>query len=323
MLSPRPKAVRFSTKSFGGLAFELGVSALENVMANNLNRSSVRVTLTDVYSNGLVDRVNLKFYNVRLTTERSQADVTFTGQPVTIGDLPAFPEGLTQVFMAPTRYRFKSIFLNVQSDGSSQISEPFFVDPNRVTPQFPTFADIESRPIWDGLARILRASNISSAPAWNALGDQPRAGLLNVYCKMNTALVEGPRPVTDFIQSIDQFLPARIFARVHPNLIRLVDTAPKNFHTVSGALHSFDPPWQPTTPENSWKTFDRAGNLQLTFATDGNNNFLADIDLDDHQGVQHAFDVFQHTLTGKDTHPYDIHEILIFFQHLDPGYSFA
>ena len=63
-------------------------------MANNLNRSSVSVTLTDVYSNVLRDTVNLKFYNVRLTSEKSQADVTFAGQPVTIGGLPAFPEGV-------------------------------------------------------------------------------------------------------------------------------------------------------------------------------------------------------------------------------------
>ena len=61
----------------------------------------------------------------------------------------------------------------------------------------------------------------------------------------------------------------------------------------------------------------------MTLATDGHNNFLADIDIDDHQGVQHAFDVLQHAVTGKDTNPFDIHEILIFFQNLDPGYLFV
>ncbi len=292
-------------------------------MADNLNRSSVRITLSDVSSKILTDRVNLKFYNVRLTSEKSQTDVSFEGQPVTIRGLPAFPEGFTQVFIAPNKFRFKSIFLNVQSDGSSQINEACFVDPVKVTPEFPAFADIQTEARWAGLARVLSASNISSAGAWNALGDQPRAGLLNLYCKMNAAQVEGPRPVMELVQRIEQFLPARVLARVDPNLIRLVDSAPKVFHTVSGALHSFEPPWQPTVPDNSWKTFDSAGNLQLTFATDGSGNFLADIDIDDHQGVQHAFDVLQHTVTGKDTHPYDIHEILVFFQHLDPGYTFA
>ena len=47
---------------------------------------------------------------------------------------------------------------------------------------------------------------------------------------------------------------------------------------------------------------------------------MADIDLDDHKGIQHAADVLKHKITGKDTDPYDIHEILIYFQHLDPGY---
>jgi hypothetical protein len=291
-------------------------------MPNGLNRSSVLVSLTDVYAKILRDTVNLKFYNVRLASEKSEATVTFRGQPIAIDGLPAFPEGLSQVFITPTKYRSKSIFINVQADGSTQINEVFFVDPDEVTPQFPAFADIQRQPGWAGLARLLGNSNISTDQAWNGLEDQPKAGLLNLYCKMNATQLAGGRPVTDFVQKVEQFLPARIFARVDPNLINLVRGATQIFHTVPGALHSFEPPWQPTVPDNSWKTFDSAGNIQLTFATDG-TNFLADIDIDDHQGVQHAFDVIKHTITGKDTHPYDIHEILIFFQHLDPGYTFA
>ena len=292
-------------------------------MANQINRSSAVVSLTDVYARILRDTVDLKFYNVRLTSEKSQATVAFTDHPITISGLPAFPNGLSQVFITPTKYRSKSIFANVQADGSTQIHEVFFVDPDEVAPQFPAFADIQSQPRWAGLSRLLRDSNISSAQAWNGLGNEPRAGLLNLYCKMNATQLGGGRLVTDLVQRVEKFLPARIFARVDPDLINLVRDATQTFHTVPGALHAFEPPWQPTVPDNSWKTFDRAGNIQLTFATDGNNNFLADIDIDDHQGIQHAFDVIQHTVTRKDTHPYDIHEILIFFQHLDPGYIFA
>ncbi len=292
-------------------------------MANQMNRSSVLVSLTDVDAKILRDTVNLKFYNVRLTSEKSQATVTFSDHAITISGLPAFPNGLSQVFITPTKYRPKSVFTNVQADGSTQIHEVFFVDPDEVTPQFPAFTDIQGQARWVALARLLRDSNISSAEAWNGLNNEPRGGLLNLYCKMNATQLAGERPVTDFVQKVERFLPARIFTRVDPNLINLVRGAAQTFHAVPGALHSFDPPWQPTVPDNSWKTFDPAGNIQLTFATDGNNNFLADIDIDDHQGIQHAFDVIQHKVTGKDTHPYDIHEILIFFQHLDPGYTFA
>ena len=47
--------------------------------------------------------------------------------------------------------------------------------------------------------------------------------------------------------------------------------------------------------------------------------FVADIDLDDHAGLEHAADVLKHKFSGKDTDPYDIHEILVHFHNIDPG----
>jgi hypothetical protein len=61
------------------------------------------------------------------------------------------------------------------------------------------------------------------------------------------------------------------------------------------------------------------GNLQLTFATNAQEQFAVDADLDDHQGIKHAFDVIKHKFSG-DTHPYDIHEVLVKFHGIDPGY---
>jgi hypothetical protein len=77
------------------------------------------------------------------------------------------------------------------------------------------------------------------------------------------------------------------------------------------------------TPNGSFKTRDTAGNLQLTFARHPDGRMMADIDLDDHQGIAHAADVLRHKISGKDTHPYDIHNILVLFQNCDPGYSLA
>ena len=50
---------------------------------------------------------------------------------------------------------------------------------------------------------------------------------------------------------------------------------------------------------------------------------VADIDIDDAAGLQHVFQVVRNKLSGNPTHPYNIHEILIEHQHLDPGYSFV
>lgn len=290
-------------------------------MANDINRSFVTAILADVRGKILQDTVEFKFYNVRLASERMQVTVALRGRAAKIKDLPAAPNGLAQVFITPQIYRYKSIFVNVPSDGTGLIHENFFVDPAHAKPKFPSFTDIQSQPRWARLRTLLSNSNVTTAKTWNALDDQKKAGLLNLHSKMNATSIGGASVVTDLVQKVENFLPARILARVDPNLISLVASATQAFHTVPGALHEFDAPWKALEGENSWKTFDSAGNLQLTFAGDGKGNFLADIDIDDHQGVEHAADVLKHVFTGKDTHPYDIHEILIFFQQLDPGYS--
>lgn len=287
----------------------------------DINRSFVTVILADVRGKILQDTVDFKFYNVRLASERLQKEVALRGRVAKIQGLPAAPNGLAQVFITPQIYRYKSIFVNVPSDGTGLIHEIFFVDPAHARPKFPLFSDMQSQPRWARLMTLLSNSNITTAKAWNALEEQEKAGLLNLHCKMNATSIGGASVVTDLVQKVESFLPARIFCRVDPSLINLVSANTQVFHSVPGALHPFDPPWEAVEPENSWKTFDSAGNLQLTFATDGKGNFLADIDIDDHQGLEHAADVLKHTFTGKDTNPYDIHEILIFFQQLDPGYS--
>jgi hypothetical protein len=47
-----------------------------------------------------------------------------------------------------------------------------------------------------------------------------------------------------------------------------------------------------------------------------------DIDIDDAGGLGHIFLVLRNHFTGNPTHPYNIHQILLMHQHLDPGYKF-
>ena len=73
----------------------------------------------------------------------------------------------------------------------------------------------------------------------------------------------------------------------------------------------------------SFKTRDRYGNLQLTFfaSTTAPLAFKLDADIDDAGGIEHAFQVLDHWMTHGETHPFDIHEILTFYQRLDTGYE--
>jgi len=47
-----------------------------------------------------------------------------------------------------------------------------------------------------------------------------------------------------------------------------------------------------------------------------------EIAIDDHQGIGYVFEVLKHKLTGRDSHPYDIHQMLVKFQNIAPGYRF-
>lgn len=304
---------------------------------NGINRRSVRVDLKDVYGNRIHDRVVLTFHNQRASSLDLKFTVNFQGAPEDLPGVPAFPFGLAQVIIQPKIYRFKSIFADIPAgddvvdlfNATDRADYTFFVDPHHAAPSFPSFAQLQQR--FPDLMAVLQNPAASSAGQWftadwwNRSDNNPaKAGLLNLYAKMKHTQFPDGTTVFARVQQIWQVLPARLWAIVGKELHDLAQSSTGLFHSVSGALHDFRPGWHLL---DSYKTFDPAGNLQLTFATDDSKEFLnqgklmSDTDVDDHQGIEHAFDVIQHTLTSTDSNPYDIHEILTFFQGIDPGYK--
>ena len=113
----------------------------------------------------------------------------------------------------------------------------------------------------------------------------------------------------------------RIFVKTTAALLE--EAAHSNaFHAVSAALHDPMPGFQ---IGKSFKTFDRYGNLQLTFQRrgDSGDDYAADVDIDDAQGFEHIFQVLRNAIEGP-TNPYNIHEILLQQNpRVDPGYEFV
>jgi hypothetical protein len=296
-------------------------------MSDGVNRANVTVNLRDVKRNTIRDKVQIIFRNQRANSLSQRFDdVDFPGTPVVMPGVPAFPMGLAQVFISPTRYRFKSIFLNVVGGEQNLIDEDLFVDPDHATPTGLDFSDLAGKSYGARLLEILAASPISEAD-WNALDKRNRATILNLSAKMVREATKDGQQLIDQVTGIlpgllDDKHRERIYAPVDSGLLTKLLDFPMKFKPVDGGLHHFPEGFFPVSGTNSFKTRDKAGNIQLTFATDaGGTNFLADIDLDDHDGIEHAADVLKHKITSKETDPYDIHEILIFFQHLDPEYA--
>jgi hypothetical protein len=297
-------------------------------MNGNINRADVTARLKDVNGELIRDQVQLTFYNKNVQSLSQRFDVHFDGaNAATMPGVPAFPTGLAEVFIKPTKYRYKSVFINVVGGEDNSIKEDFFVDPSEASPTLIEFQDIPSKAYAADLVRILQDSHIGAAQ-WSALGLRNRATIFNLSAKMHRETIRTGQPLIELVNTIDPIRlddqhRERIFALVKDTLLASLQNFPQHFEPVSGVLHHFPPGWVPVAEPNSFKTRDAAGNIQFTFARNQDGQVMADIDLDDHKGLQHAADVLKHKITGKDTDPYDIHEILVYFQHLDPGYRLA
>jgi hypothetical protein len=298
-------------------------------MSDNVNRADVFVTLRDVFGQPLTDEVEIIFKNLDAGSLSQRFTAKLKGQagPFKLPEpVPAFPKGRAQVIIRPNKYRVKTFFMTVFTGepNPNQINEVFLVDPDKARPKFMDFDDLAAKPYGDDLLRILNKSKIDKA-TWNGLDKRNRATILNLSAKLLKETTKGGQPLIKQEQNIDKKLldkehRARIYSNTDDTLLDALRKFPQRFNSVSGVLHNFPAGSTSVAPNDSFKSRDEAGNIQLTFVKDAAGAFLADIDLDDHTGLEHAFDVLKHKLSGKDTDPYDIHQILVFFQGLDPGY---
>ena len=295
-------------------------------MADSINRSDVVVDFKDVYGDTITDKVEIKIYNTQLQSLKDIYNVSFKGEPETLSQVPAFPTGHAQMIVTPTKYRFKQRFINVEAGVTNKITEYFFVEPSKANPHPIEYADLAAKSYGDELLRILKASKIN-ATVWNGLNKRNRATILNLSAKMSKEAVKNGTKLITFGESIDQtWLDTkhleRIYARVMKELLPALRNYQQVYFSVDSGMHKFPPDgWTPVKPPDSFKTLrDSAGNIQLTFAQNGDDAYLADIDLDDHTGLEHVADVLKHKFSGKETDPYDIHQILWFSQRLDAEY---
>ena len=174
---------------------------------------------------------------------------------------------------------------------------------------------------------------------FHELSGEQKAGLLNLFSKMNAVLLpDGSRPWSHVLK-LEQVDRDRVHARTAADLHvqTLYATIPSMtgdapwFEHVDGSLHR---PPNGYVMRHSLKTLERYGNLQLTFfALEGESVAdRVDADVDDAAGIEHAeqvirnegrklarllFGRFARNLPEGTTHPYDIHQILFYHQGHD------
>jgi hypothetical protein len=284
------------------------------------NPGTLKVTLADVHGRPLSERVHI---NLRHQTRGSELRVHVqAGKSVLIRDLLAQPDGVYRIHIDPSSYLPVSHFVSIKSRGITPLALTFPVDPRKVRlAEFPAYDDLseDGRRILDASNAVLGFEGHTGPALYDRLDDIRRAGLLNILAKtMRTTFGTG-RTVLSYVHNLTEIRGDRFYAVV----LKALREETKNslpaglFEQAPRGLHH---PPEGFDYAGSYKTPDHYGNLHLTFFV-RSDEWRADIDIDDAGGLAHVFQVLRNELAGRPTHPYDIHELLVQHQKIDPGYT--
>ncbi len=224
----------------------------------------------------------------------------------------------------PHRHRPVGGMVQIPQDGAGKLSLHFPLHPDHSQPTFRPYGELDAdlRAVLDG--STLEGSTVAGAALYDGLQPTERAGLLNLYTKMRAFAFDPAHTVWSAVQRLYRIRPDRIFADVDVALRDRVKTAVTDgrFREVSGTLHTPPPGYRSA---GSYKTDERFGNLQLSFFASeaAPIGFRVDADIDDAAGILHTFQVLRNWVTEGTTHPYDIHQILVFRQEASPPYDLA
>jgi len=231
------------------------------------------------------------------------------------------PRGLYRLSIDPPSYMPVGAVVNLPASGAAERVFVFAVDPEKVIRvEFPPWTKIKfAQPLLEASGSVVGFEGKAGEALYTALDDIRRAGLLNIVAKIRKTGLAAGGAVVDHVRELKEIRGDRFFASVSRSLREHVKNsiAAGLFAEAPGLLHR---PPDGFSAAGSYKTPDRYGNLQLTFFARA-EEWVADIDIDDAGGLEHAFQVLRNGLTGRPTHPFDIQQILIKEQEIDPGYT--
>jgi hypothetical protein len=254
---------------------------------------------------------------------RADADAS---APFSVPNLIGPPNNLYKVQIDVAGYRPSRFFASAQETNSPAARVVFMaVDPNKVLRvQFPGFAVIaqEAQLLLGRSDGVLGFLHKTGNELYTAFDELRAAGFLNIIAKCRRTRLSNGRTVLSYLaderSKLHEVRRDRFFCVV-PKELREETKNSVADDLFGGAPDLMHRPPDGFKSAGSFKTPDRAGNLQLSFFGKG-DNFVADIDIDDANGFAHLFQLAQNI--GGSTHPYNIHQILVRSQEIDPGYRF-
>ncbi len=282
---------------------------------------SLRIRFRNIYGEAPEDHADVQIFDVR--TESLAGRRTNHSMTTAVAFSGVDPGVAYKVKIYPLKHRPVSHVVRVDGSGKGSLDAVLAIHPDHVmSATFPDYDNLDQ-----DLKAALERNGVEDhgqigRALYDDLGPLQKAGLLNVWSKMaHTLLAEG-LGASHYVERFYRVRGDRFFADVTLSFRDLVKTATVAgmFETADGTLHT---PPDGFDPAGSFKSRDDYGNLQLTFFASSSAplKFKVDADIDDANGIGHVFQVLRNWLTDGETHPYDIHQILVAHQGLDPAYQ--
>ena len=278
--------------------------------------------LVDVFGQFIQEKADITLDCQDLTDkQRAEADAS---APFVIPNLVGPPNNRYRVEISVPGYRTVSFFAAARETETPERRVVFLaIDPRKVVRvAFPAFEEIagEAQALLDRSDKVLGFADKKGKALYDGFDDMRRAGFLNIVTKCRRTRLSIGRTVLSYFDDeicrLREVRGDRFFASVPKDLREETrnSVAEDLFEPAPGLLHR---PPDGFKSAGSFKTPDRSGNLQLSFQARG-DAFVVDVDIDDANGFAHLFQLL-HNIGGA-THPYNIHQILVRAQEIDPGY---
>jgi hypothetical protein len=278
----------------------------------------LELEFVDVHGVRITESLDIELRH-RVLQDHRRVDSVDGRQAIAIAGLRTEPQGLYILRVSAPSYRPVSRFVTIPASGLARERIVLPIRHDRARAEFPPYDELDDRVrgLLERSSNVRGLEGITGRGLYEKMSETAKAGLLNIAKK---SLATEFRDGADLLPHVT-LLDARgdrCFVQVPRALIEQMPTLVDGdlFRGVDGALHEAPPGLKAA---GSFKTRDAFGNLQLTFFQN-DRECRADVDIDDAAGIGHVFQVARNHITREPTHPFNIHQILIAHQHLDPGY---
>lgn len=292
-------------------------------MSSSDRQGNLRLSLVDVLGSNIGGKVDVKMVH-QILSDRPVFNGLDASRRITLSNLRGTPQGNYRIEIDPSAYLGTSRFININASGMTDLKVVCAIDPNKVSRvTFPAFSELpaDTQRLLENSPQVLSFAGQKGPELYAALDEVRKANVLNLTLKSARTPLSNGRTVLSFLEEIKEIRGDRFFV-VAPRELRQETKSSAVaglFKPAPDILHDPPPGFERA---GSFKTPDKYGNLQLTFFLQG-DACEVDIDIDPASGLEHLFQVIEHDLTGIQTHPYAVRDVLIAHQQIDPEYRFV